>query len=587
MSLIGPGMKRNSHKLFLKFARFLLPYRKLEFLIGSLALLGVALSLVYPYLAKLIIDQAFASKDLRLFLSLTVIGTLILVANGLVSKFTSYLNQYIRARVHFDITRRVFERMQSLPFSFFSHRSSGEHLFKIEYDIYRAVDIVVTMLPQALALIPRFVLVFIIVFSLDAKLSALSLFLAPLTFAVPYLFTKRLRERLEEYIQSTQKVFIRLAEVFSRVYLIKAFAKEKTELENYTHLMNDNLRLKKRNIGLEVSSQFYASLAQRAVLGLVGLYGGWRVITGDITLGSLTAIMVYLTQLVNMQGNFARFFQDTVLNLVSCERLEPVLDVNPAMSQDRPCLKPEFTRGELRFSDVHFSYDDEKPVLKGMSFTITPGSWSAMVGPSGVGKTTMINLLLQLYDVRDGSIAIDGHNIKDIEPETLKKQIGFVPQEPFLWNDTVRNNIRYGKEDATDEEIYQAARLAHADEFIRELPEEYETRIGENACKISEGQKQRIAIARALVKKPRILILDEAFASVNRELEEAILTDIEKKFQGTTFIVVTHRQSTLKRMHVIYHLESPSTLSVTTNEKTASEGREYGEPTEMSPPQPP
>jgi ATP-binding cassette subfamily B protein len=264
-----------------------------------------------------------------------------------------------------------------------------------------------------------------------------------------------------------------------------------------------------------------------------------------------------------------------------------VLDVNDATAQDRPGLKPEFRKGEIRFSDLSFSYDDEKPVLKGISFTIIPGLWGAMVGPSGIGKTTIINLLLRLYNPKRGSITIDGYDIRDIEPVALKSQIGFAPQEPFLWNDTVMNNIRYGRANATDEDVFWAARLAEADEFVRQLPEKYQTVIGENACKISEGQKQRIAIARALVKKPKILVFDEAFASVDQDLEEAILENIGKEFHGTTLIVVTHRVSTLKRMHVTYHLESPTRLSVATNEKTVSEDWEYGKPTEMSPPQPP
>lgn len=562
-------MKKSNPQLFLKFAKFLLPHWKLEVLVGSVSLLGVALSLTYPYLTKIVIDQAFRDRDLRLFLILTVIGTLILVVSGLTSKLTNYLNQYIRARVDFDITRTVFEKMQSLPLSFFSHRSSGEHLFKIQYDIYRAADSAVTLLPQALSLIPRFLLVFVIVFRLDAKLSALALLLAPLTLVVPYLFTRRLQRRLKAYIESCQRIFVRLNEVFSRVYLVKAFSKEKREVRSYVRLMKENLSLKKRNIGLEVSSQFYGALAQRAVLGVVAFYGGWRVIEGDLTLGSLTAIMVYLTQLVNMQGSFAKFFQDTALNLVSCERLEPVLDVAVA-GDGRRLLEPDIKTGEIRFRDVHFCYDGGKPVLEGTSLTVRSGSWVAIVGPSGVGKTTIINLLLRLYDPKAGSITIDGHDIKEIEPAVLKSRIGFAPQEPLLWNDTVMNNLRYGKEDAADDEIYWAARLAQAHGFIDALPEKYQTVIGENACKISEGQKQRISIARALVKKPRVLIFDEALASIDGEGETAILSNIARELKDVTLIIVTHRLSTLDRVEAVYHLESLGRIRVTNHEKHPS-----------------
>jgi ABC-type multidrug transport system fused ATPase/permease subunit len=560
-------MKKNSLRVYLKFARFLLPYWKVEVLIASLSLVGVGLSLIYPYLTKLVIDDAFVGRDLKLFLTLAVVGTVIFVLNSLVTNLTNYVSQYIRAKVVFDVTRRIFENLQRLPFSYFPSRSSGEHLFKVQWDIDRAVDAVVRALPQGLALIPRFVGFFIVVLFLDFRLSLFSLLLAPVAFVVPYVFTKRLRERLKAYIQSCQRVFTRLGEVFSRVYLIKAFSKEKSELGRYVEMMDENLRLKKRNIRLEVSGQFAGSLTQRAVLGLVGLYGGWRIISGDMTLGSLTAIMVYLTQLVNMQGSFAGFFQDGALNLVSCERLEPLLDSTSPSRGRHPLLTPEFASGRIDFKGVSFSYDDQRPVIDGISFTIEPGSWGALVGPSGVGKTTILNLLLRLYDAKDGVITLDGYDVTGVGPEAVRKLMGFAPQDPFLWNDTVRNNIRYGKEDATDEEIDWAARMACADEFIRNLPEGYETVVGENAGKISEGQKQRIAIARALVRKPRILIFDEAFASIDQELEKAILSHIERELSGTTVLVVTHRFSTLTQMEVIYHFESPSRLTVIKTER--------------------
>jgi len=566
-------MKKSGLQLFLKFAQLLLPYWKLEALIGSLTALGVAVSLITPYLTKLMIDQGLGKKDTKLFLALAATATAMLIVNGLATRFVNYLNEYIRARVNFDLTRRIFEKLQGLPLGFFRDKTTGEHLFKTQYDIHRAVDIVVTMLPQALGLMPRFVLIFVIIFRLDQRISALVILLAPLTFVAPYFFTKKLQKTIRQYIQSSQEIFIKLGEIFSHIYLVKVFSKEMRERENYTRLMKDNLRLKRKNIGLEVSSQFYASLAQRSVLGLVVLYGGWRVIEGDMTLGSLTAITVYLTQLVSMQGSFARFFQDAAVNLVSCERLKLVFDVTePVVRNDSP-PEDHVEAGEIRFKDVYFSYSDGRPVLEGIGFTIEPRSRVAIVGHSGVGKTTIINLLLRVDDVQAGTISIDGHNISDMEPSILKRQIGLAPQEPLLWNETVMNNIRYGREDATDEDVYWAARLAQADEFILELPQKYRTVIGENACKISEGQKQRISIARALIKKPRILILDEAMASLDTELEDAILADIERELKDATLIVVTHRRSTLARMDAIYHLECSRNISATDRRNHIPEDR--------------
>lgn len=258
-------------------------------------------------------------------------------------------------------------------------------------------------------------------------------------------------------------------------------------------------------------------------MGLITFYGIYQVIRGQMTLGTFTAIMVYFTQLIGLQGHFASFFQTFMLGVVSCRRVSEVLDEEQQVLETEDAQKVIFKTPKIAFNNVSFGYRPGEHVLKNINLNIEDGSYFAIVGPSGCGKTTILNLVLRLYDPWEGWISIDGYNIRDLRLDCLKGQIGIALQEPFLWNDTIANNIRYGKENTTDNDISRVARITGIDEFVTYLFGGYYTIIGENACKISEGQKQRIAIARALIREPKILILDEAMSSMDSASEKNII----------------------------------------------------------------
>jgi len=311
----------------------------------------------------------------------------------------------------------------------------------------------------------------------------------------------------------------------------------------------------------------------KVVIGIIAFFGGYQVIKGTMTLGSLTAIMVYLSQIVHLHSSFAMFFQKIAMGLISCKRIDDILKQRPMVAKGGN--KVIFKGGEIIFRDVAFGYVDKEPILNNATLDIRSGSHISIAGRSGCGKTTLLNLLLKLYEPSSGEILIDGHNIEDLDSSSLRGQIGVALQEPFLWNDTIENNIRYGKDDSLLEEVLYVAKICDVDDFVKLLPEGYQAIIGESGSKVSEGQKQKIAIARALIKRPKILILDEAFSSMDSASEEKILSNIKDNYREMTLISVSHRLSTVMSADSVCFLMGPGEIISGFHEDLLQNSKEY------------
>ncbi len=561
--------------------KYILPYWKKEVAVLSLSGIGVILGLINPYLAKLVIDKVYGARDLKLFIVLILAGGGIFLLSGAASGLENYINRYIRLRVNLDLNRKLFKRFQALPYSFFQATSTGGHLFKISYDTEQMTRFITDVLPKAVSLLPRSIFIFFIIFFLSRKMALLALVLTPFLYIIPYYFSRRLKGMFRIWVENSQGIFAKLKEVLSNMHLVKAFGKEKEEEKYYIGSLIKNIRLNLKNTKIEVFGSFSGSMINRLSLGLIICYGGYQVIKGTMTLGSLAAITIYLNQLSGLQGSMGQFFQSISLGAVSCDRLNAILNarVYPALAGDTK--DGVFIKGDIEFKNVSFAYKADKPVLKDLTFNIKGGSRVGLTGPSGCGKTTIVNLMLRVFRPDSGKILIDGLNIADMNPKSFYGQIGVVLQEPYLWNDTILNNIRYAERGANLSEVREAARVAFIDGFVERLPQKYDTVIGENACKVSEGQKQRIAIARALIKKPKILILDEALSSVETELEEKIIGGIKDYSKDTTLIVITHRPSTLKLLDLTYHMTGPGSIemheggAISCTTRPGSPGRVY------------
>jgi len=563
--------------IWTRFNKYLYKYWKLQAVVIILGLITLPLSLLNPYLTKLVIDKAYGNRDLKLFLILAIIGGSIFIFNGLINSLSSYLSQRINHHVLFDITRDLFKHLQHLSLSFFKNRSTGEHIYRINADTASVSRFVCNTIPRIVELFPRFLFIIVIVFYLNWKLALLTVILVPIGYIHTYIFGRWLKEITRCMIDKTQNIFRRLHEVFVHIHLVKALGKENYEIKRFEETLTKRLDFELKNERLTNITAFSEAVLNKMLSGIIALYGGYQVIKGTMTLGSLTAIMIYLTQFMGLLNSIGKFYQNIIVNSVSCQRLVEILDVEPGIMDKEGAVDYRNLERGIEFRDASFLYERDKFILKDINFLIKQGSKIALVGPSGCGKTTLLTLLLRLYELIKGSILIDDFDIKDIKLESLKSQIGIALQEPFLWNDTIANNILYGAENATYEDMIKSAKLAEAHNFIMELPKKYDSIIGEMGCAISEGQKQRIAIARAIIKKPRLLILDEAMSSVDSETEEKIVDNMKRDFKDSTIVIVSHRLSTVKKMDLVYFLESPSNMKVGTHQELMEKSPKYKE----------
>jgi ATP-binding cassette subfamily B protein len=553
-----------------------LPYSKRQLLLIVILSIGSSLvGLINPYLTKLIIDDGISKKDLKAFVIFVSLGAAVFLLTEFINGANRFLNQYVRVRISFDLNRQVFRKLRNLSFSWFQEKTRGEELYLLNHDIDTVTNFITTSFPQALLFFCRLLFILIILFYLNYKIAILALLLSLFLYLPPYYFKKMMQKAWEALVKNSQEVFRILDEFFSHIHLIKVFAKEIATTRAYLKRLIIDIRIRMKNLRLEILSGFANNAGNKTIIGLVGLYGGYQVIKGNLTLGSLTAITAYIYQLMGLPGEFSNFFHSASYGLISCQRINAILEERPKVVESINAKEVIFPKGEIIFQDVSFGYFPNKFVLNKLNFHVTGGGHIALVGPSGCGKTTLLNLLVRLYEPWGGEIIIDQWNINKLKLHSLRKQIGFALQEPFLWNQSIENNIKYGREEATREEILAVAKLTGIDDFVRDFPRGYQTLIGEDASKISEGQKQRIAIARALIKNPKILILDEAMASMDSASEEKIISNIKSTQKDLTLITVSHRLSTVMSADLAYYFFKPDEMIVDNPQNLCEYNREF------------
>lgn len=552
--------KREQLKLFLQFFRFLFAYRRriTWLVIASNAIM--LLSLVNPFITKLVIDKAFFKKDLSLFIVLTAIGAGVFVVNGILNGLVGYSRSYLNFKLAFDLRRRITKHLNKLSLGYFKDQPVGQHLYRINYDVDFVTGFLSGMLPEVIEVFLRMLFTVIIIFYLNKELALLSILLSPFLYLPSFYFNRRLRDIFKELNKKREIIFGKLFEVFSNIQLVKAFGKESQELRRYLRRVIASMRIEITSTKLGIASDFFGSAVNRLIVGLIAFYGGFLIIKGRMTLGSLSAIMIYLNQLISLQGSIVEFFRRINFGMVSCQRLNDILETK-TVKEPIGARAVVFTEGGIQFKDCTFGYAEDILVLDRMNFTIEGGKAIALVGPSGCGKTTIVNLILRLYEPQSGNIFIDGNNIEGLEPHSFYEQIGVVLQEPFLWNDTIENNVKYGLPEASPAEFIKAAEITGVDILAQSQSQGYQAMVGEDAGKLSQGQKQRIAISRAIIKQPKILILDEAMSSLDIESEKKILQRLLKERKGLTTIIITHRPSAIELAEEVYFLEGKDRIT--------------------------
>ena len=511
-------------------------------------LLGVivALRMAPARLTQSVIDEVIPSGDWwRLALLVVAVFGSAMGLNALTSGQT-YLGQMLGQKVIFDLRSDVYRHLQSQSMSFFDENQTGQLMSRVTNDVGMVQFFVSGALVQTINFVLMVALNVWAMWEIDGTLTVLTLSVAPLIILIQLEAAKIMPmwRRMQQKMASLSGI---LQENISAIKLVKAFTREDYEADRFNAVLadvRDTRLMTSKYMQAFMQSMMLATMLSQ-VLGLC--FGAALVIDGHITIGQLFAFQSYamLLWLPTQQLGFINMMSQQAI--AGGERIFEIIDTPFDVSEKPGALDLRPMQGHVRFEGVSFAYGKNPPLLSGLDFEVPAGKTLAIVGPSGSGKTTIINLIPRFYDVTVGRVLVDGHDVRDLTLASLRSQIGMVLQETFLFNLTVRENIKYGRSDASDEEMIAAARAANAHEFISEMPEGYDTLIGERGVKLSGGQRQRIAIARAIVVDPKILILDEATSAVDTRTDYLIQQALDRLMEGRTTFVIAHRLTTVMR----------------------------------------
>ena len=502
-------------------------------------------NLYLPWIIKDMIDKVLAEKNMAMLNVISVSIVVVFAIRGFFYYWQSYLVSYIGQRVVVDVREVMFKKFQRMPMAYFDKHQTGETMSYITNDVgaiqAALVDNLIEFFTEAAILIGSIVLMLYI----DWKLTLLTLITVPMVGYAMKIFGRKIKRSGTLIQERIADITALLQESISSIRVVKSFVREDYEIKRFRaeNLLNFQAVMKNVQLTslLTPTVEFLAALA----VTLIVWFGGYEVVQGIMSAGSLVAFLTYAVNLANPVKRLSRIYGRMQQAMAAIDRIFSVLDMKETVNDKPDAVTLPKVEGKVSVENVTFSYDDQHNALENVSFEVKPGQMIAFVGPSGAGKSTIANLIPRFYDVNAGAIKIDGYDIRDVTLNSLREQIGIVPQETLLFNTTVLENIRYGKLDATDEEVIAAAKAANADNFINELPNGYQTLIGERGLNLSGGQRQRMAIARAMLKNPQILILDEATSALDTESEKIVQAALDELMVGRTSFVIAHRLSTI------------------------------------------
>jgi len=508
-----------------------------------LALLSAGFGLVIPYVIKLTVDEGIVKKDLRVFLLLCLGAAAAVIFKNIFEAWAALKRTALMEKIRFDLNRRVFRNIQSMPQAWFSERAAGETIYAVDNDTSTLINVVGSTINdvfiESVSLIGA--LAVILALNLTIGLAVIA-FLPVLFFLIRGRF-KKLKEIYQDKAGNDQAVLNFLEESFWRSYLVKLFNAATNAVRRYTRLLIKDVRFTIDRERQEAWSAFAPAILPLAATGVIYVLSGYQAIMGMISLGTLAAIGGYIYQFLSSASRLLFHWQDLQPGFISAQRLAPLL----RQAKDAHCPDESGMvdiRGAIEARGIHFSYGQGRKVFTGLDLDIAAAEFVVIMGPSGCGKTTLLNLIMRLYPLERGYIAIDGKNIESLPRALLGRRMVMCPQEPQLWNATIRENIIYPDSRFDHEQFIMASRIAGVEGIVAGMPNGYDTVIGENAACISQGQKQRISLARALIKQPKVLLLDEAFSGLPQDEEIRIIAQLRGSFPGMTIVLATHRLAT-------------------------------------------
>ncbi|MFP4457370.1 MAG: ABC transporter ATP-binding protein [Clostridia bacterium] len=569
--------KEFNPKHFKRLLTYLLPYKKM--VIGTLfIILAISMAeLAGPILMQQAIDNAIPDKDLS---ALNMIGFAYLGLR-LVMLIGSYLREILLNKVGqsiiYDIRKQLFDHIQRLSLRFFDGRPAGKVMVRITNDVDNLNQLLTSGLIQVINDIVTLIMIMGVMIYMSWRLALFSFVILPVLFYIALVLRNYVRESWRDVRRKRATMNAFLQESISGMRTIQAFTQE-DESEDEFHDINENFT-EAQIKATKMSLFFRPSVELTSAIGncIVFAYGAYSVVNGEISVGVLVAFINYIGRFWKPIRRMSNFYNQVLVAMASSERVFGILDTKPEIKNKDNAKLAKDMEGKVDFNNVYFEYDKNVPVLKNIDFHINPGETIAIVGPTGAGKSTIINLIPRFYDVIDGSINIDDVNVKDIEMDSLREQMSIVLQDPLIFSGTIKENIKYAKLDATDEEIIEAAKIANAHHFITEFENGYETEVQERGSRLSVGQRQLISFARAVLSDPKILILDEATSSIDTNTERLIQEAIERVLEGRTSFVIAHRLSTIRKADKIFLIDQGEIIEEGTHEELMNKKGVYYE----------
>jgi ATP-binding cassette subfamily B protein len=571
-----------SSALVRRILSYLRPYWLQLLLVFVTILVSAVLGLLPSIITGRIVDEALVGKNMALLIRLLVLAFVTLSASQVISVLESYINAWISQRIIFDMKNQMYDHLQHMPHAFFTSEKQGDIITRMNTDISGVSSVISGTMSSIVSNIATVVTTLVALFTMSWQLALVGIVVLPLLI----LPTKRVGKKRYQLLKDSQAKSDEMNQLINETLsvsgslLVKLFTREKREYERFVKVNEEVTRL---NLKEQQSGRWF-----RVVMGLftqlgpllIYFAGGWIIIRHadpGLTVGTVTATVSLVNRLYRPVESLLNIHVDFTRSLALFTRIFDYFDMeNPIVSPENG-KKPDVSDGDIVYDHVAFSYDPEKPLLKDIDFTVPAGKMYAVVGPSGSGKSTVVNLIPRLYDVLRGSVKIAGTDVRDFDLSYLRSCIGVVTQDSYLFNGSIRENLLYAKENATQEELDAACFIANLNDFIASQPEGYETLVGNRGLKLSGGEKQRLSIARVILKDPKILILDEATSALDSITENAIQEALEALMEGRTSIVIAHRLSTVLKADRILVLKDGVIAEQGSHEELLALGGTYRE----------
>ncbi len=571
-----------SKELILRILGYLKPYW-LQFTLVFLAILLSSVVGLFPsIITGRIVDQALGGKDLQLLIKLLILAFVTVAASQIIGVLESYINSWISRRIIFDMKNQMYDHLQHMPHAFFTTEKQGDIITRMNTDISGVSTVISGTLTSIVSNIATVVTTLVALFSMSWQLALVGIVVIPL-LVIPTKAVGKTRWKLASQSQAKADEMNQLINETLSVsgsMLVKLFTREKEEYDRFVKVNEEvtQLSLKETRSG----SWFRVAMGMFTQIGPLLIYfaGGYFIINNldtTLTVGTITATVALINRLYRPVESLLNIGVDFTRSLALFTRIFDYFDKVPAIVSPENGKKPDVKDADIKYDHVSFSYIPEKPLLKDINFTVPGGTMYAVVGPSGSGKSTVVNFLPRLYDVDGGSVSIGGVDVRDFDLQYLRDCIGVVTQETYLFNGTIKENLLYARESATDEEIENACKIANIHDYIVSQPDGYDTIVGNRGLKLSGGEKQRISIARVILKDPKILILDEATSALDSISESSIQDALEHMMQGRTSIVIAHRLTTILKADKILVVKDGTIAEQGTHDELLALGGVYRE----------